>query len=143
MVIKIKIEDVVLLIKTIEDLNFDCPGLLHFLGGEIEEQKVNNSTLKLIVTKSKINAMIVIDSTNALINGIALYGKFEITPIDLLTYFETYRESYSFRDELYFYYFNENKFKGNYKLYYCDANRFNGSNETSHNDVENIIISWS
>jgi hypothetical protein len=66
----------------------------------------------------------------------------EITAKDLYFLFGNYREAYSFKDDLYFYFFNENNKLGNFRLSFFDP---------SHNQVDiinnefglsNLILAW-
>lgn len=96
------------LITKLRNNEFECKAVKEFFLGEATVQIVNNNYKKIIV-KNKEHSIkeVMIDCINDKVNAITLYGKLNISPSELLEKFKKYRETYSIRDELYFYFFNE------------------------------------
>ena len=110
-------------INTITDKikNSDCRSVLDILNGEVEKQKINDNYYKIILREvSDYIKVIIIDCKANSVQAISFNGTINISPKQLFEMFKNYREGYSIRDDLYFYFFNEDKKNGDYTLSFFD-----------------------
>lgn len=143
MITQISINDIQEIAKEIEKINYDCNELSHLFSGEIKQQKVSDFHNKIIIERvsDKINT-VVIDCTENKIRSIAFYGSMNIQVDETFNFFKDYREQYSIHDDLYFYFFNEEKIVGTYIVsFFTSSSKKNGKLE-SKEQLSNLILSW-
>lgn len=111
-----------------------CKSIEGVFLGESFVQIVNSSYKKIVIKNTEHSISdVVIDCINENVHAITFYGKLDISPFGLVQKFRKYREDYSFRDELYFYFFNEDSIGGDFSLSF-----FKTDNSTIDFDVTNL-----
>lgn len=129
--------------QEIEKINFDCKEILHLISGEIRHQKVNDVYNKIIFEKVSDNIKtVVIDCEANKIKAIAFYGSLNIKFKEIFDLFKTYREHYSIHDDLYFYFFNEEKILRNYIVSFFDPSSKKGKIQESNEQLSNLMLTW-
>ena len=140
---KISIADINILSNIIERNNFDCNCLHEILPGQIEIQKINHDNSKIIIKNiSEDISVAVVDCTNNKIKNILFNGVIDINPQELVLVFGTFREGYSIYDDLYFYFFNEDRKNGNYVISFFDPFHNSINIQDSEESLSNIALSW-
>lgn len=140
---EISIVTIELIVDEIRSNNFDCNSLLGSFKKGIEYHNLNDEYTKIVVRDmSKTINVTVMDCKNDKIQSISFYGSISITPIALLEKYKQYREAYSARDDLYFYFFNEDKLIGDYRISFFDSpnNRISVNNNPTN--LSNLTIDW-
>jgi hypothetical protein len=134
--------DIELIANMIEKNNNDCHSILSSVNGEVERQHIDVGYDKVIVrnVSDKIT-MAVIDCKEQKIKSITFYGKIEISRKELLEMFPTYRKAMSFRDNLYFYFFNEEKRERNYIVSFSEDPAYS-YDSNSRKGISNLTLSW-
>src|SRR4051812_45899538 len=99
----------------VENNYYDCNTLLNAIKGKVTNQRISDNANSIIIegVSDKI-ATIVIGCNDNMITYITFYGLIDINPKELSLLFKDSRESYSIRDDLYFYFFNEDKLNDSY-----------------------------
>jgi hypothetical protein len=129
--------------ENIEKSDYDCNRQLRDLNGDIETQVIDENYKKLIIRNMSGNVRaIVIDCKSDRIKAISFNGIIEISPKKLWEIYKTYREAYSIRDDLYFYFFNEDKKQGNYVLSFFEPTHRAVNISKNDEYLSNVMLSW-
>jgi hypothetical protein len=113
------------------------------ISGEIKYQKVNDGYYKIIIEKVSDNIKtVVIDCDSNKIRSIAFYGSLNIQAKEIINLFKYYREHYSIRDDLYFYFFNEEKKSKDYFLSFFVSSFERNKIQVSDERLSNVTLSW-
>jgi hypothetical protein len=86
--------------------------------------------------------VVIVDCKQHKIKAISFNGFIAIHPNELWEVFKNYRKGYSLRDDLNFYFFNEDKKNGNYTLSFFlpSLKEFNIQESDEH--LSNLTLSW-
>lgn len=113
-----------------------------FFAGIVSHQHIDESSYSLIVkdVSSEIST-VVIGCRSSKVVTITFYGELKIGVRDIIRLFGRFREVYSWRDDLYFYIFNEEKTEFNFTVsFFKTANkRLKGEEGES---LSNLTLSW-
>ncbi|HWK02985.1 MAG TPA: hypothetical protein VNS58_05115 [Puia sp.] len=127
----------------IQGIDYDCNALSHLISGEIKYQKVNDAYYKIIIEKvSNDIKTVVIDCAANKIKSIAFYGSLNIQAKEIFSFFKNYREHYSIHDDLYFYFFNEEKKSGSYIVSFFDSSPKRNKIQESDEHLSNLMLNW-
>lgn len=111
------------------------------LKGEREYQHINAGYTKIIIRNiSEHINHIVVDFKNNKIASLYFQGNISVTPDELLQKFGQYREFFSVRDDLYFYFFNENRRLGNCQISFYEPSGTRIPIKENSNRLLNISI---
>lgn len=139
----IYITDLKSIIKEIEDSYRDCNALLNVFKGEIENQQVNEYYNKIIVRNVSDSILtVIIDCKKNIIESVSFHGSIKISAKELIGMYRKFREGYSMRDDLYFYFFNEDKGFGDYKLSFYEPLHSQVNINESEESLSNLTLSW-
>lgn len=105
--------------------------------------RIDDSSEKIIYSEiSDSIRSVVIDCRYNRIENITFYGSIDISPDQLFNIFKHYRESYSIKDDLYFYFFNEEKKQGDFILSFFDPSHNRVKVDEPGKNISNITLSW-
>jgi hypothetical protein len=131
------------IIRFVQDHSFDLNIFLAKVNGEVSTQKIDEEHLTTIIRKvSNTISTIIIGSVDSKIKTIAFYGSIQITPKDIFHLFGKFREAYSFKDDLYFYFFNETKEQGNFKLSFFEPSHHKLDIANNESGLDNLFVAW-
>jgi hypothetical protein len=131
-------------ISSIETSNYVPESLVRRFKGKVSNQNINESTYTILIEDiSKSLSTVFIGCQNSKIASVTFYGAIEITPKQLLNIYNKPREAYSFRDDLYFYLFNEDRTSGNFILSFFDPSHKKIDVENTNEELSNLTVSWS
>lgn len=140
---QIHITDIKSIVNEIERSNCDCNALLSMVKGEIENQQVNDYYNKIIVRNVSDSILtIIIDCNKNKIEAVGFHGLIKISSKELFEMYKYYREGYSMRDDLYFYFFNEDKKFGDYRLSFFEPSHGQVNIHKSEESLSNLTLSW-
>ena len=143
MISQISITSIDEIVHEIQRINYSCNELPHLINGELKTQKINQMYKKIIIEKVSDNIKtIVVDCNSNKIKSIAFYGVLNIQPKDIFSFYKHYRQHYSVRDDLYFYFFNEERALGNYFLSFFTRSPEENGIKYSHEPLSNLMLSW-
>jgi len=109
------VEDI---LKSLEMSAFDCVEINKIYKGSVETTVISSFKKKLIITSySKEPKTIIVDCENDKITAISFIGSLSISASNIISTYGQPKESFSFRDELYFYSFEI--IRGTYKYLIC------------------------
>lgn len=109
----------------------------------IENQPVNDYYNKIIVRNvSDSIQTVIIDCKKNKIETVSFHGLIKICSKDLFEVYNNFREGYSMRDDLYFYFFNEDKKFGGYKLSFFEPSHKEVNIHESEKSLSNLTLSW-
>ena len=135
-----EVQEIVLFVR---DHVFDLHRFLNVVHGDVSTQKINEEQLTTIVSNvSDTIATIVVGSVNSKIKSIVFYGLIPITPKDVFQSFGKFREAYSFRDDLYFYFFNEANEQGSFRLSFFEPSHNKVDVPADETGLSNLFIAW-
>jgi ABC-type xylose transport system substrate-binding protein len=142
-IVQIFINDIKVIADWIENNKYDCNGVLSLLNGEIENQRVSDGYNKIIIRKVSGSILAaIVDCKDNEIKAISFNGSIDINPKELFMMFENYREGYSIQDDLYFYFFNEDKQKGNYEISFFEPSHKQVNIYESEENISNLTLTW-
>ncbi|ULQ55429.1 hypothetical protein KJS94_12330 [Flavihumibacter rivuli] len=140
---EINMTSIEFIIAKVQKCGYECNSVLNSFQGIIEDQTISDTYNKIIVrdVSDSINT-IVFDCRENKIEAISFIGNIKISPKELFEKFKQYREAYSIRDDLYFYFFNENRQFGPVKISFFEPThkQLQGSSETKY--LANLTLSW-
>ncbi|SFP79718.1 hypothetical protein [Parafilimonas terrae] len=140
---QIKIEDIQTIYFLIESNNYSCNRLIEIIDKNVTTQKINENESTIILNKVSENiSTIVLGCEISRIKTITFYGNINVTPKELWNIFKKYREGYSIHDDLYFYFFNEDKESRNYILSFFDPSHKQVDIYNSNEHLSNITLTW-
>ena len=140
---QIHITDIKSIVNEIERSNCDCNALLSVVKGEIEDQPVNDNYNKIIVRNVSDSILtVIIDCKKNKIEAVSFHGLIKISSKELFEMYKHYREGYSMRDDLYFYFFNEDKKFGDYRLSFYEPSHNQVNIHESEESLSNLTLSW-
>lgn len=129
--------------QEVESHDYNCDSILANMKGEVQTQKINNTLDKIIVRNvSDSITTIIIDCKAGKITAITFNGSIAINAKELFEMFKDYRERYSVRDDLYFYFLNESKENGSYTLSFFEPSHKHINAHESDEALTNITLSW-
>lgn len=140
---QIHIADIKSISDQVEQNGRDCNDFLNIVKGEVEFQKVNENYNKIIIRNASSSIRtIIIDCKENKIEAVSFNGTIQISPKDLFEMYKHYRQGHSVRDDLYFYFFNEDK-----KLGDCRVSFFEPSNNQINvmedvKSLSNLTLNW-
>jgi hypothetical protein len=136
-------DEVKRIVELVETNLFELKNFMKNVNGTVTTQNTDEKHLTTIVKDiSESISAIVIGSAHSKIYSITIYGSIEITPKDLYVLFGSYREAYSFKDDLYFYFFNENNKTSNFRLSFFDPSNNQVDIVNSEVSLSNLILAW-
>jgi hypothetical protein len=143
MITKIDIDQLWEIVQLIEKNNHDPLSLTTALQGDILKQVINKNDYSIIIRNiSESLSAVVIGCNDDKISVVTFYGTIYITPEQVFNIYKTYKETYSYRDDLHFYFFNDNKGIENHKLSFFDPTHKKLIVEDNRDNLSNLTISW-
>jgi hypothetical protein len=140
---QIFINDIKVITNNIENCDYDCGYVLSMMNGKIESQKVSDNYDKIIIREISSSILtVIIDCKEKKIRSISFNGYIDINPKELFLMYADYREGYSIRDNMYFYFFNEDRKKGNYTISFFEPSHKQVDIHKSDENLSNILLSW-
>ncbi len=131
------------IVNEIERRNCDCNALLSMIKGEIENQPVNDSYNKIIIRNVSDSILtVIVDCKKNKIETVSFHGLINISPKELFKIYKHCREGYSMRDDLYFYFFNEDKELGDYRLSFFNPIHNQVNIQENGESLSNLTLSW-
>lgn len=123
--------------------NCEIERLRSIFPGKVKVQIINeHSSTFIFEGVSKLISTIVVGCQDGKICSITFYGEIEISPEDLYSRYKIFSDSYSYRDDLHFYIFNEDKAQGNYILPFFEPSHEKIDVERNNNNLSNVTIAW-
>ena len=140
---QIYVHDIKAIADQIEAGDYNSEILLSNINGKTEIQKVEDAYDKFIIRNVSASILaIIIDCKKGKIKAISFNGFLGIKPKELFTMFGDYREGYSAKDDLYFYFFNENKKVGNFIVSLFEPSHKQINIHESNQALSNLTLSW-
>lgn len=137
------IKEILTIADKVQNQHFDCNEILRLFSGTIEYQKVDDNYYKSIIRDIPNSTLtVIVDCKNKRVISISFNGSLNITGNDIFKLFGNYRESYSIRDDLYFYFFHEDKKNFNYKISFFEPSHKPMNIQKSDELISNLILSW-
>lgn len=140
---EINIVNLTRMVEEVQRNHHDCNCLISSIPGDVQNIKVNDKYEKTIVRNvSESITMIIIDCRESKIEAISFHGNIKISPKDLYEMYKKYREAHAVKDNLYFYFFNENKEKGNYRISFFEPSNMQVQVMNDTNTLSNLTLTF-
>ena len=129
----------------LEKAAFDCFEINKIYEGSAETIVISSLKKKLIITPhSKKVRKIIVDCENDKVIAISFIGSLSIAAADIISTYGQPKESYSFRDELYFYSFEMLRGAYKYLIYFYEPShkKFDFSSDESIQNINIQILNY-
>ena len=137
------INDIKIIAERIEGNKFNCDCIYEILTGEIQIQQINDEYKKIIIRNISRNInMVVVDCIRNEVKSLSLNGNLNINPTELYQMFSNFREVFSVHDNLFFYFFNEDKKNGKCIVSFFEPSHKKINVVETVKNISNVTLSW-